>query len=193
MKEQTKKRNSEYQSQKRSALSEEEKQQERNSNSSSKQQKRLAQNVCTSKSHNFHIERNCFAQESNSMESYDLAKDVMCTDGLLECQANINRTLLTCEEEGYIEGKSIHRALVCVVCDRCIIGTDSYHWISSKTLKYHEKILSASYHYSNGINAYLKLQYAVADDDIFHLLLSPRARKRVSDNSYMCCSECYTA
>ena len=191
MKEQTKKRKKEYQSQKRSALSEEEKQQERNRNSSSKQQKRLAQNVCTSKSHNFHIERNCFAQESNSMESYDLAKDVMCTDGLLEYQAIINRTLLTCEEEGYIEGKSIHRALVCVVCDRCIIGTDSYHWISSKTLKYHEKILSASYHYSNGINAYLKLQYAVADDDIFHLLLSPRARKRVSDNSYMCCSECY--
>ena len=59
-------------------------------------------------------------------------------------------------------------------------------------MKFHEKILSASYHYINGINVSLKLQYTVEDELIHHLLLSPRARNKIIDNTYMCCEDCFS-
>jgi hypothetical protein len=83
--------------------------------------------------------------------------------------------------------------LVCVVCDQCIIGKDIHHWIDRKTLKYHENILSHSYFYKEGMNPILKAQYTIQDEVLGTLLLSPRSRKKISENgtSYMCCNKCY--
>ena len=36
----------------------------------------------------------------------------------------------------------IHRALVCVICDRFIIGKEAVYWLSVRTLLIHEKRLS---------------------------------------------------
>jgi hypothetical protein len=132
-----------------------------------------------------------YLDELNSLESINLSSNVDLDDSLRKCQLLLNRTLLTCDEVGYEIGAETHQPLVCVVCDCFITGSDSYHWLSPETLKFHSKILSSSYYYSCGINEVLKSQYFVNDERLKDLLLSPRARQRVIDGSFMTCNTCF--
>jgi len=99
--------------------------------------------------------------------------------------------LLDVDEDNYIESKSVHQSLVCVVCDCFIIGRNEYHWISKESLLFHKDTLSYRYYYKNGINPILKFQFDVGDMTLSELLLSPRARKKSDGNSFMCCAACY--
>jgi hypothetical protein len=138
------------------------------------------------------INRNHHLEDINNDITFKLVNELGIEEQIWSCQSSINQTLLCEDEKGYIEGFCAHKALVCVTCDRCIIGIQACHWIPAKTLKFHEKILSASYHYINGINVSLKLQYTVEDELIHHLLLSPRARNKIIDSTYMCCEDCFS-
>ncbi len=106
------------------AMSEEEKEQERVNNQQQKQNKRLAM----SEEENVgKINRNHHLQDINSDITFDLVNELCIEEQILNCQSSINQTLLCEDEKGYIEGSCAHKALVCVVCDRCIIGIHAYH------------------------------------------------------------------
>jgi hypothetical protein len=170
-------------------MSEEEKEQERVNN---QQQKRIKQLAMRDEENVGRINRNHHLEDINNDITFKLVNELGIEEQIWSCQSSINQTLLCEDEKGYIEGFCAHKALVCVTCDRCIIGIQACHWIPAKTLKFHEKILSASYHYINGINVSLKLQYTVEDELIHHLLLSPRARNKIIDSTYMCCEDCFS-
>ena len=108
-------------------------------------------------------------------------------------QTSLKQTLLTQDERGYKPNSMLHQAMVCVVCDHSIIGTDRVMWITVSTLQYHANVLSASYCYSEGINPTLRAQYTLVEPELNNLLLSPRARKDEVQNCYMCCEMCHNA
>jgi len=127
-----------------------------------------------------------------SMAAFNISEHICIEESVERCQEHLLRTVISPEETGYKNNEEVHKAPVCVTCDCSIIGVDSFIWISSQCLKYHENVLSSDYYYTDGINPILKEQYTVDDGLISHLLLSPRARKRHDINSYMCCSSCYS-
>ncbi len=126
------------------------------------------------------------------MAAFNISEHICIEESVERCQEHLLRTVISPEETGYKNNEEVHKAPVCVTCDCSIIGVDSFIWISSQCLKYHENVLSSDYYYTDGINPILKEQYTVDDGLISHLLLSPRARKRHDINSYMCCSSCYS-
>jgi hypothetical protein len=86
-----------------------------------------------------------------------------------------------------------HRAPVCVVCDRFIIEFDNITWVKKEVLLKHVHRLGRhafEVHNAMVLPDSLKKQYMVEDDELKHLLLSPRARRREDDGSYMCCKQC---
>ena len=76
----------------------------------------------------------------------------------------------------------IHQSNVCVCCDRFITGTEELNWINKKTL------LSNRIRLMNPdiTNETLRACYRVRDEELKELLLSPRARVKMSGD-YICC------
>ncbi len=82
--------------------------------------------------------------------------------------------------------KEIHQSNICVCCDRFIIGTEELNWISKKSLLTNKRRLINP----DVTNESLRACYRVGDDDLKELLLSPRARVKLS-GEFMCCLQCY--
>jgi hypothetical protein len=140
----------------------------------------------------FDVERNDITFDSNNTTHIDdIASTIRIQESVDRFYNHFGRTLLEAHEAHYTEGQSVHRSLVCVVCDCFIIGRDEYHWISKECLLFHRDILSHNYFYKNGINPILRSQYYVGDSMLSELLLSPRARKKHDGSFYMCCTLCH--
>ena len=55
----------------------------------------------------------------------------------------------------------MHAALICVICDRFIVGTEKFHWLAKKTILEHKdrlKVGSCEASHND-----LKEQYAISD------------------------------
>ena len=89
--------------------------------------------------------------------------------------------------------KNRHIAHVCVVCDCLIIGMEKVEIIEKQQLLINSAKLSVSSYeeYYDGVPLHPELvrQYQVDDDDLKHLLLSPRSR--LHQNGYDYCESCY--
>jgi hypothetical protein len=82
-----------------------------------------------------------------------------------------------------------HRAIVCIICNCCIIGTEAIHNLTKEQILLHEKRLSVeSYeeYYETKLKSEVTKQYEV--DGLPGLLLSPWSRKY--SNGYATCSVC---
>ena len=87
-----------------------------------------------------------------------------------------------------------HKAIVCVICDRFIIGTETIHYLSTENIKIHKKRISVeSYEkfYNTTLKPELRNQYLINDIALKELLLSPRSRK--TGKGYSTCSCCFAA
>ena len=86
-----------------------------------------------------------------------------------------------------------HKAIVCVICDRFIIGTETIHYLSTENIKIHKKRISVeSYEkfYNTTLKPELRNQYLINDIALKELLLSPRSRKtRKGHSTCSCCFE----
>ncbi len=84
-----------------------------------------------------------------------------------------------------------HRAIVCIICDRFIIGTETIHKLTKEDIGAHSERLGVkSYeeYYQTTLKAKVKKEYQV--QGLQDMLLSPRSRKYV--DGYTICSVCYT-
>ena len=84
-----------------------------------------------------------------------------------------------------------HRAIVCIICDCFIIGTETIHKLTKKDIGAHSERLGVkSYeeYYQTTLKAEVKRQYQV--QGLTDMLLSPRSRKY--PDGYATCSVCYT-
>jgi hypothetical protein len=84
------------------------------------------------------------------------------------------------------------KAIVCIICDRFIIGTEIIYKLSSYKLSQHSKRLSVkTYEAYHGVELKeeLRKQYRVNDNLLRNLLLSTRSRKY--HNGCATCSCCY--
>ncbi len=134
------------------------------------------------------IEHNIDVLDISAPILVDICSSVEKDTCVQRCKELIRRTLVTPEEADYREGLVTHKTLICVVCDCSITGRDAVHWISKDVLKANQNVLSYRYHYEDGINPVLLSQYTLSDRELTGLLLSPRARRKTSNGSYMCCA-----
>ena len=85
-----------------------------------------------------------------------------------------------------------HKAIVCIVCDRFIIGTEKIHKLTSYQISQHSNRLSVktykTYH-AETLKVEIRKQYQVNGDELNDLLLSPQSRK--FHNGYATCACCY--
>ena len=68
-----------------------------------------------------------------------------------------------------------HKAIVCIICDRFIIGTEKIHKLTSNQISQHSNRLSVeTYETYHGVELKneLKKQYQVNDDKLKDLLIS---------------------
>ena len=139
------------------------------------------------------IERNAFIPlfTSEDVQNIDLTRNLNIENSSKQCLQKLSRTLLQPNELGYKNDSCIHQSLVCVVCDQFIIGTQLFHWIKVEILKFHSNILSSSYFYKEGMNPILESQYSIDHPQLRNLLLSPRARRDVLQDAFMCCQCCF--
>ena len=69
-----------------------------------------------------------------------------------------------------------HRAIVCIICDRCIIGTEAIRKLTKAQISLHKKRLSVdSYeeYYETTLKPEVTKQYQINIDDFMGMLLSP--------------------
>jgi hypothetical protein len=69
---------------------------------------------------------------------------------------------------------------VCIICDRCIIGTEAIHKLTKAQISLHKKKLSVdSYEefYETTLKPEVTKQYQINVDDFKGMLLSPQSRK----------------
>jgi hypothetical protein len=86
-----------------------------------------------------------------------------------------------------------HRAIVCIICDRCIIGTEAIRKLTKEQISLHKKRLSVdSYkeYYETTLKPEVTKQYQINVDDFKGMLLSPRSRKYL--DGYATCSVCFS-
>jgi len=86
-----------------------------------------------------------------------------------------------------------HRAIVCIICDRCIIGTEAIRKLTKAQISLHKKRLSVgSYeeYYDTTLKPEVMKQYQINVDDFKGMLLSPRSRKY--PDGYATCSVCFS-
>jgi hypothetical protein len=86
-----------------------------------------------------------------------------------------------------------HRAIVCIICDRCIIGTEAIRKLTKAQISLHKKRLSVgSYeeYYDTILKPEVIKQYQINVDDFKGMLLSPRSRKY--PDGYATCSVCFS-
>jgi hypothetical protein len=84
-----------------------------------------------------------------------------------------------------------HRTIVCIICNCCIIGTESIHTLTNDQISVHGKRLSVeSYeeYYETTLKSKVTKQYEV--DGLIGLILSPWSRRY--SNGYATCSVCYS-
>jgi hypothetical protein len=82
-----------------------------------------------------------------------------------------------------------HRAIVCIICDCCIIGTEAIHKLTKEQFLLHKKRLSVeSYeeYYETKLKSEVTKQYEVSG--LKGMLLSPWSRRY--SNGYSTCSVC---
>ena len=82
-----------------------------------------------------------------------------------------------------------HRAIVCIICDRFIIGTEAIHKLTKEQILLHERRLSvASYpeYYETKLKSEVTKQYEV--NGLKGMLLSSRSRRYC--NGYATCTVC---
>ena len=85
-----------------------------------------------------------------------------------------------------------HRAIVCIICDRFIIGTETINKLTKKQIGAHSGRLGVkSYeeYYQTTLKAEVRRQYQV--QGLQDMLLSPRSRKY--SDGYATCSVCFSA
>ena len=70
------------------------------------------------------IHRGAFHDDINAITPTEVSCDIEIYECIRLCQSSWNRTLLTSEEDENDDNSTIHRMLVCIVCDQCIIGKD---------------------------------------------------------------------
>jgi hypothetical protein len=86
-----------------------------------------------------------------------------------------------------------HKSIICVICDRFIIGTEKIHHLSKDDIGAHSQRLSVkSYesYYQTELVPEVRKQYMINDGKLKDLLVSPRARK--NHNGYSTCSCCFS-
>ena len=113
--------------------------------------------------------------------------DEKIPDELLE---KINTSLSSYKTENTVHipiYDQLHQANVCVICDRFITGTAELFWIHKNTLLQHKSRLQIQ-----DLNPNLQQCYKVDDHELDGLLLSPRARVKIT-GEYLCCSQCNKA
>ncbi len=85
-----------------------------------------------------------------------------------------------------------HRVIVCIICDRFIIGTETIHKLTNNQISQHSNRLSVktyeSYH-GQVLKPKVRKQYQVNVDGLKDMLLLPRSRKY--NNGYATCACCY--
>ncbi len=84
-----------------------------------------------------------------------------------------------------------HRAIVCIIWDCCIIGTESIHTLTKDQISVHRKRLSVeSYeeYYETTLKSEVNKKYEV--NGLIGLLLSPRSRRY--SNGCATCSVCFS-
>jgi hypothetical protein len=118
------------------------------------------------------VEKDVYIEDVNTY-TVDICGDVETEASVLQCQQNMKKTVVTSHEAEFQEDAVVHKMLVCIVCDCCLIGNEPVFWISRETLKFHENVLLSTYFYKDVINPILKSQYSVSDELVGHLLLSP--------------------
>ena len=90
------------------------------------------------------------------------------------------------------ENPHMHRAIVCIVCDRFIIGTETIHKLTKEDIGVHSGRLGVKSYkefYQTTLKDEVKRQYRV--QGLQDMLLSPRSRKY--PDGYATCSICYSA
>ena len=90
------------------------------------------------------------------------------------------------------EDPHMHRAIVCIICNRFIIGTETIHKLTKEDIGVHSGRLGVkSYEefYETILKDEVKRQYRV--QGLQDMLLSPRSRKY--PDGYATCSICYSA
>ena len=95
-----------------------------------------------------------------------------------------------------IKNNNEHSAIVCVVCDRFIIGTENISWIQTSELKRNEERLSVTTYQKNlgyDLPNSLKAYYCIDDIRLSNMLLSKNATKHSSTDCYSCCDQCKRA
>jgi hypothetical protein len=86
-----------------------------------------------------------------------------------------------------------HKSIVCVICDRFIIGTEKNHHLSKDNIGAHSQRLSVkSYkrYYETVLVPEVRKQYMINDGNLKDVVLSPRVRK--IHNGYSTCSCCFS-
>jgi hypothetical protein len=86
-----------------------------------------------------------------------------------------------------------HRAILCIICNRCIIGAEAIRKLTKEQILLHKKRLSVdSYeeYYETTLKSKVAKQYQMNVDDLKGMLLSPRSRKY--PNGYATCSVCFS-
>jgi hypothetical protein len=84
-----------------------------------------------------------------------------------------------------------HRAIVCIICDRFIIGTETIHKLTKEDICAHSErlgIKSYEEYYEMTLKDVVTKQYKV--EGLHGMLLSPRSRKY--PDGYATCSVCYS-
>ena len=98
----------------------------------------------------------------------------------------------TDDGEDHTTGCKMHKACVCVVCDRLIKGTAPVRYLKKQDLLRNENVLSVTFFNSTTgipISEMLRNQYKLDDPYLNALLLSPRSGNTY--DGYMCCQQCY--
>ena len=75
-----------------------------------------------------------------------------------------------------------HRAIVCIICDRCIIGTEAIRKLTKAQISLHKKRLSVGSceeYYDTTLKPEAIKQYQINVDDFKGMLLSRRSRKYI--------------
>ena len=86
--------------------------------------------------------------------------------------------------------------MICIVCDRFIIGTEKLCWIDPSELKKSEQRLSVENYETNlsyKLPSELRDYYKVDHPDLSNMLLSKRAFKEKSNGKFSCCNQCNRA
>ena len=138
------------------------------------------------------ISKNVETEEAKKKAFYHMMKTKIENDELFsdEIRETINNVIRDPNNEKAIQipiYEQCHQANVCVCCDRFICGTEDIYWIHKGLLLQQKRRLTIP-----NLNTHLSECYQVSDPQLHGLLLSPRARVKVT-GEYMSCSLCYKA